>query len=122
MERNMKVFVVLGETGEYSDRNVQVCGVFATEQEARSMMLKRMEVRRLHNLWHERMIQELRRLQPGLGQYTTENQQEAERRAGPEPEYEYSERVSLHAGELGEWGTDFGGLPEVSEEAIRITN
>jgi len=90
-----KIYVVLGESGEYSSRSVWVSGAYLDRAKAEEAMLAAMARSRAHDQWAQR--------------------QEAERLAGPEPEYEPAERVSLHEGVIGEWGPDRGSFTEIVE-------
>ncbi len=81
----MNVWVVLGEHGEYSEKVTFVGGVFATEQEARDAILRRMAVRLIHDQWNAN-------------------------RLGPEPEYEWAERMFICAVKMGHYA---GPLLEV---------
>ena len=100
-----KVFVVLGENGEYSDRSVWVAGVFATEAEAQQQIDARLVMRREWEAWHEAYLRELRGVQGAgkFGCYTDEQQAAAKARVPGEPSYERAERCEIEEAPLGAW-------------------
>lgn len=98
------VFVVLAECGEYSDRNVWVAGIFATEVEAQQEVDARLAVSRVYTAWHDAFVRELLRLSPGIVRaYTDEERAFARSRLPPEPPYERAERCEIVEAPIGEW-------------------
>lgn len=101
----MKLFVVLGESGEYSDRNVWVSGVYATEDEAKAAIDAAMTRRREWENCHEAYLRALYS-QKGPGDFSafTDEQQARARAAVPaEPPYEGAEQAQYFEVTLGEW-------------------
>lgn len=98
----------MGESGEYSDRNVWVSGVYATEAEA---MVAVKEAERRRGTWeqyHEYYLKELARYKPAgfLGSWNTDQQAVAKKAIDglfPEPPFERAERCFLEIVELGVW-------------------
>jgi len=129
----MKVFVVLGERGEYSDRDVWVSGVFTTEEDARQAIERRSVVHRVHKNWQDRYYRKLEELckadkisplQDSIPYFFAgasaevvrkanerwqENQRLTAEQVGPEPEAECAERFSLVPVGIGEW---FNGIDD----------
>lgn len=97
------VYVVLGEAGDYSDREVWVSGVFTDEGAAMAHMFVRMAVRREWDEWNRRKFDGYFRL-GGATDLAPEVMAEAVRRAGPEPMAESAERCSLVVVPLDVWG------------------
>jgi hypothetical protein len=101
-----KLYVVLGEHGEYSDRSVWVSGVFASREEAEAKMLERLAVNREFEMWQARYIKALQQIK-GRGWWgipsTDEEKAAAQAAAGPKPEYEPTERAEIEEVVVGEW-------------------
>lgn len=97
------VYIVLGQCGEYSDRDVWVCGVYVTEAEAQAAIVERMAVSRVYSAWLERRADArkslLRENLPGL-----DYEERLERAAGPSPEVEEAEYCALVSCPVGQWG------------------
>lgn len=66
-------------------------------------MLAAMERRRVYDQWHGRYLSIFRAMPYPF--HTEDPVQEAEQLAGPKPEYEPAERVSLHECDQGQWST-----------------
>lgn len=126
-------WVVLGESGEYSNREVWVSGVYRSEAEARAKIEERMTVRRQYEEWdwkrtdHFNVLQKAanKAMQEQLTRHTIEGNAQAVRdrpwamewqrtgyaaaqkaageAAGPEPEYEEAEQCSLFACPIDTW-------------------
>jgi hypothetical protein len=104
-----KLFVVLAENGEYSDRIVWVAGVFPTESDARSEVEKHLAQRREYDQWNVKYqntlqtFEEFRCNRYGTPHYTKNDHSKAAELAGPKPEYEGAERCEVIETELGKW-------------------
>lgn len=111
----MKIYVVLGESGEYSGRSVWVAGAYSTREAAEGAMTTRMAKRRAFEIWSDAALAHQRRLDkrgpfgwrfpisPEDNKEFDAMRAEAERLAGPKPEYEGAERVELFEMTLDEW-------------------
>jgi len=111
-----RVWVVLGETGEYSDREVWLCGVFRSDDEAKKEVVARTAVRRAYDAWQNLYYSEMRRAERLFrsergGGYLWQDEAAykaaeaaARQRAGPKPAYEPAERCSLIVCPIGQWG------------------
>lgn len=105
------VYVVLSETGEYSDRIVWVSGVYRTEAEAQEAITARLATRRAHDEWNVAHQRELQRLgydwtMKGtdiLTGYSDKRRAEAASKLPPEPPYESAERCEIIRATIGEW-------------------
>ena len=103
------VFVVLGESGEYSDRMVWVSGVFETRKEAEGAAVKQLAASRVYAQWWDAVCNIRRRMCGGWispETLTKEIEHESERLAGPTPEYEPADRVTIFEVPIGTWIKD----------------
>ena len=115
-----KVWVVLGENGEYSDRCVYVSGVYSTKEAAKAALLKGLEAYRDRENWH-RENEAIAKGRPRLRDYNYPlgvldilNIAEAKTlNPRPEPPYEGAERASIDEVELDVWGHE--GWPDCFE-------
>lgn len=114
---DQQVYVVLGESGEYSDRSVWVSGVFDNETLAKSWIEKRSGVRRVYEQWWKNVStlnDQIRQQKPyykfitvwsetaGIIYKTifdekayTEAEEIVDKLSGPAPENELGERFEL---------------------------
>lgn len=105
------VYIVLGENGEYSDRDIWISGVFLTEAEAQAAVNDRLAARRIYEHWGEAKSRELKKLgydwaSPGstmLCGYSEARNAEASAKLPPEPPYERAERCEIIPAKIGEW-------------------
>lgn len=98
----MKLFVVTGEQGEYSDRTTWISGVYETEAEAQAAIDAAAARRREWDNWHLAYLREI----PAAGAFRafTDEQQARARAALPAaPPYERAETASYEEAELGVW-------------------
>lgn len=118
------VYIVLGQRGEYSDREVWVAGVYATEAEAQAAVVERMEVRMVYGEWSRRrneaeskLLDEFEKAYPGVDYVRTvlgprllypelwvPYAERLEQQVGPQPEEEPAEYVALIFCPVGHWG------------------
>jgi hypothetical protein len=110
------IWVVLGEDGEYSDRDVFVSGVFAERGQAEAAMLERMAVKREHDNWdrryHELRCAKRRALPPPARWAPLSEAEEAEvlSQLPAKPEYERAERCALYEVPVSQWITNDDAL------------
>lgn len=91
-----RVYIVLGQSGDYDDREVWVAGVYATEAEAQAAVVERMEVRMVYGEWKWR--------KEWSEHDCLAARDAAELAAGPKPEEEPAEYVALISCPVGQWG------------------
>lgn len=105
-----KVYVVMVEHGENSDRSVWVAAVYSTESEARTAMQAAEERRGVWNNWKQNrdrlrdaMMKE--RVWGWMAPFEMNDEFSAELRSKlpPEPEYERGERFQIVEVEQGCW-------------------
>ncbi len=101
----MKMFVVTGEQGEYSDRSTWVSAIYETEEEAMAAIEKASAQRREWESWHNAYLRELRKYPASgkYGAYSDEQQAQAKSAVSPQPQYERGERFEYEAVEIGVW-------------------
>ncbi len=100
------VYVVLGERGEYSERDVFVSGVYTSRQDAEDAVMAGSTRNRIYMAWADKSFEHLRRMpiDPNFGfSWTDAQRDEAEKLAGPKPEYERGEEFEIVECELGQW-------------------
>ena len=126
--RDPTVYVVLGEAGEYSERDVWICGVYLTEEEAILKLFERLRVRRVWEQWDQSWRTEAERIKTkkyeksveeapsgesvpswsSLILVSSEEIAEAKRIVGPQPEKEEAERLAVVEVPLATWGRHGG--------------
>lgn len=103
------VYVVLGQSGEYSDRCVWVAGIYGTEEQARAEVEAKLAQRRVWEQWNRSFIRNMQKIRGEAWRMLTDAETaEASRLAGPKPEEEsaeYCEVVKVPFGEWGRWGS-----------------
>lgn len=109
------VYVVLGENGEYESRSIWLCGVYSDRNEAEAAMALAVERRRKFERWSDTRSKHWRHLDtrgvfgwkfPLSPEDEVEHKaigDEAERRAGPKPEYEPAEHLELFLLPTNQW-------------------
>jgi hypothetical protein len=102
----MNVFVVLGQYGEYSDREVFVGGVFTTKEEAQTAVCEAATRRGVYDSWYRSFLRELDKIRCPRFTITDLEQQTARELAGPEPEYESAEHATIIEVETGTWNSN----------------
>lgn len=125
VKRMNKLYVVLGEAGEYSDRNVWVSGVFDTQVAAQDLVEELALKHRLSEEWdkvnrkHFNALKDLMHVKAAAPMYEhqrvvynnayfaamDELRDEAKRLAGPKPEYVREERCEVVEVDLNKWMT-----------------
>lgn len=109
------VFVVMGEHGEYSDRNVWVSGVFETREAAEAAIIAGMAARRTYDQWCEAKRRAWPKMPFDYFRFPLSNEQKVERdaieqkaeaAAGPKPPYEPAEYCELFEVPLGVWQSE----------------
>ena len=101
----MKLFVVLGESGDYSDRNVWVSGVYSSATEAQGAIDAAAKRRGEWDNWHIAYLRELRKENAAgrYGSFTDEQQAKAKAAVYAAPPYERTERAEIEETEIGVW-------------------
>jgi hypothetical protein len=104
------VYIVLSESGEYSDRMVWIGGVYDTLAAAQSAVAAAAHRRAVYDEWQQRYSAELGRAQITAARSNlwtvTLDSRAAEVRASrmePQPPYEAGQRFSIYPANVGEW-------------------
>lgn len=107
-----KLFVIVGEYGEYESRESLVCGIFKTKKAAEAAVAEHAIRRDAHDKWsaayraHYPSLPFLYFRFPLQGPQIEEHKAldaSARAAAGPEPEYELAETVEIYEIELDAW-------------------
>lgn len=103
----MNVYVVLGETGEYSMHTVFVCGVYTTLDQAKAAMIAASQRRNLNTQWYGQYHAILsQRFSNSPHPYTDEDRAWAlSQMEEPQPPYEAAERTMIFEVPLDQWNT-----------------
>lgn len=107
--KHQTVFVILGENGEYSGRDVWVSGVYLTREEAEQAVLEHLAKRRELDTWNERYQNSLPKgymFTKNGYTYTPPTDEEralAREIAGQEPIYERAEMAEIFEVTIGQW-------------------
>lgn len=102
------VWVVLGEFGEYSNRAVFVSGVFKSKEEAEKAVIERSAIHRVHEQWQQRYLNARSQVHHRFTLLAQDMDIEAidacaKEQAGPEPEHESAERMTIIPVCVGQW-------------------
>lgn len=101
----MKLFVVLGEFGEYSNREVFVSGVYETKKEAEAAVLSAGERNRDQGNWTKEMVHLMKVHAVWSGVPFFEAKEKVSKLMRPEPN-ESIERCEIFEVEVGKWYSD----------------
>lgn len=108
------VFVVLSKSGEYTEHDQWVSGVYLTREEAQRAVDEGLARNREYEVWNDRktrMTYEL--LAPYRPSQVRKTEWEEARKiatenAGPEPSFEPTERAEILEFEIGQWRNRYG--------------